>query len=323
MADRDVPHASYSGIIGRRISIRLREGSGFRDILGILRSATCVEKRDGSIEEFDPERVFAWRIVEEGPSRAGRGAPYSERVRELEKIASRTWPADEEISMGGWVLRATQGTDGLAITRRANSVIPLGAPPFGDPQISLDEALAHVKHFYGSRRLSPLIQVPLPTYQQLDEKLEELGWSIELDAQMLVADKSDIIRSAPVDVSSRIHRSDECDLSWISLQNDGSDLIMKKFPAEYFSIRDGHSAVIARGRLAHSDGWAMISALYVHSDHRSQGYGREILGAMARHSPSSKLALQVNSGNKAALALYTSLGFRSHHHFRFRLCKGN
>ena len=322
MADRDVPSASLLGHIGRRVSIRLREGSGFRDILGVLRSGTTIEKKDGSFEEFDPEKIFAWRAVMEPEPRAGRGAPYSERIRELEKIASITWPAKDQTEIGGWILRASQREDGQGISRRANSVLPLGTPPYGEPQISLDDALTLVKDFYSSRILPPLIQIPLPAYQQLDEMLEELGWSVDLEGEMLIADRSDIVNNYSGELSSHLTISAECDRAWLELHDDGSEIIMKNYPAIYFSIKDDHSSVIARGRLATSDDWAMISAIYVHPDHRSQGLGRKILGAMAHHSPSPKLALQVNAGNKPALALYTSLGFRSHHPFRFRLYGG-
>ncbi|MFZ9909509.1 MAG: cysteine--tRNA ligase [Candidatus Nanopelagicaceae bacterium] len=58
-------HASrLSALIGQRVSIRLREeAGGFRDLLGILRSPTEVERKDGSIATFNPNQVFAFRHV--------------------------------------------------------------------------------------------------------------------------------------------------------------------------------------------------------------------------------------------------------------------
>jgi hypothetical protein len=50
--------------LGKRVSIRLHEPEvGFRDLLGILVTLTTVEKKDGSIHQFDPVKIAIWKVV--------------------------------------------------------------------------------------------------------------------------------------------------------------------------------------------------------------------------------------------------------------------
>ena len=52
-----------SAAIGQRVSIRLREGDSFRDLLGVLQNETTVVKRDGSSHSFAPADIAYFRIV--------------------------------------------------------------------------------------------------------------------------------------------------------------------------------------------------------------------------------------------------------------------
>ena len=57
--------------LGRKVSIRLIElDGGYRDLLGELMTPESVKKKDGSVVKFDHSQVFAFRLVEEGKSRA-------------------------------------------------------------------------------------------------------------------------------------------------------------------------------------------------------------------------------------------------------------
>jgi hypothetical protein len=50
--------------IGQRVSIRIvEESGGFRDILGVLVSENTVRKKDGSLVNFNPEKIAAWKVV--------------------------------------------------------------------------------------------------------------------------------------------------------------------------------------------------------------------------------------------------------------------
>ena len=49
--------------IGKRVSIRLREGDAFRDLLGVLRDENSLVKKDGTIATFDPTAIAYFRVV--------------------------------------------------------------------------------------------------------------------------------------------------------------------------------------------------------------------------------------------------------------------
>ena len=49
--------------IGKRVSIRLREGDTFRDLLGVLRDENSLVKKDGTIATFEPDAIAYFRVV--------------------------------------------------------------------------------------------------------------------------------------------------------------------------------------------------------------------------------------------------------------------
>ena len=52
-----------SAAIGERVSIRLRDGESFRDLLGVLQNERTVIRRDGSAATFDLSEVAYFRVV--------------------------------------------------------------------------------------------------------------------------------------------------------------------------------------------------------------------------------------------------------------------
>jgi cysteinyl-tRNA synthetase len=55
--------AEISAAIGERVSIRLRDGESFRDLLGVLQNETTIVRRDGSVATFDPDAIAYFRVV--------------------------------------------------------------------------------------------------------------------------------------------------------------------------------------------------------------------------------------------------------------------
>jgi cysteinyl-tRNA synthetase len=49
--------------VGQRVSIRLREGESYRDLLGVLDSETSIIRKDGSRDSFSPADIAFFRIV--------------------------------------------------------------------------------------------------------------------------------------------------------------------------------------------------------------------------------------------------------------------
>lgn len=296
-----------SGSLGRRVTVRVLDDDGHaRDLVGTLLDRDRIERRDGTIMEFDRSRVTHWRIVPEHAGRAGTGAPLSERVRELEAAAAATWPAEVSVVTGGWLLRASGG-----ITQRANSALPLGGPP-----AAIEQAIARVVEFSRAEGITPAIQVPLPTCAELDHALGSLGWAVRSENHVLVHDT----RSLVVPGSAMVFRhDDEPTDDWRSVQGpDEAASIMRRYPADYASAWAGGRAVGA-GRIAMAAGWGIIGRVFVSEEHRGRGIGAALMQALAAKAQGARierLALQVNADNAAALRLYARLGFRRHHRYR-------
>jgi cysteinyl-tRNA synthetase len=76
--------------IGKRVSIRLRDGESFRDLLGVLKDETTIVKRDGQLASFNSEDIALLRIVPVFNRRDLRSAQlklYDTRTRQVEQIA--------------------------------------------------------------------------------------------------------------------------------------------------------------------------------------------------------------------------------------------
>ena len=296
--------------IGAKVSVRLHDpAGGYRDILGILESETSIRRRNGSLVEFHPDAIAIWRKVITPIAKAGHGAPLSLRIREIERVTSATWPAKESEFLGDWVLRATG-----KFTMRANSVLALG-----NPGVDLDVGLLQIVDFYNSRSLTPTIHVALPTYVELDKKLEQRGWQEKVHGLVMVAD---IAMEMPFasDIGEWEFSTTPSD-KWIALQNDvGVQEIMRRAPATYAGLRVGDE-LIAVGRAAQNNGWTTLTRLFVKPELRGRGIGRALVQQLlyaAQEDGISKAFLQVDFKNIEAIGLYESLGFRQHHTFRYR-----
>lgn len=319
--------------IGKRVSIRLREpGGGFRDLLGTLLAPGKIQRRDGSIAEFDQNRIFALREVRARDSRAGTGKPFSLRIREIELALSDSWPAAEVFDRGGWRYRYSD-TESL----RGASILPLGLERFAGPAQEIEREIEFAENFYLTRKKSPAIHIALPVDQELDELLAARGWNKSDEIEVHVADLDDLLhvaqtpnRSLKTAKAIEVAQSAKPDQNWLDLQ--GSDTIaeiLKRGPAEYFSLSVS-GKLVGVGRMALSGDWALLSRIFIVEEFRGQGLARLLMMEFAQylqekidrnlndHVFPTKFALQVGSDNAAALSLYRSLGFRKHHSYHYR-----
>lgn len=301
-------------LIGHRVSIRLHDdGGGYRDILGYLESSNSVKKKDGAIAEFDPKKIATLRVVIDAEFRAGAGAPLSMRIRDLEIAAAKTWPSDSLELFGQWQIRISKG-----FSYRANSVLPLGAPPFGDPPLEISEAVNYVVSKYLEHKLDPVFHVTLPIHQELDRYLSEKGWESPYEILVMVGDTRELtLEEAHGEIINDKQLSD----SWLNLQGDHTvNEILERYPSQFLQLLINEETVSV-GRLSIADGWGILTRIFVGEVHRNKGYGEEIISAMARAAENlecNKLALQVNSDNLAAIKLYEKMGFKVHHTYRYR-----
>jgi GNAT superfamily N-acetyltransferase len=298
--------------IGKRLTIRLHEASGgYRDIVGILESPSTLRHKDGREITFSQNEIAIYREIIPLSESAGKGAPLSIRIIELEKLLNSTWSATEQIMHGQWLFRASG-----KYTMRANSVLPQGAPPFGKPEKEINEAIKDVITFYSERDLEPIFHLPLPLYEELFNYLIAHGWREKLRAQVQVID----IPVSEIDSDLVLEVSATCNSEWLLVQGDEKLLdIMDKTQALYYILKKQDTAVAVL-RAGISDDWAVISRLFVKPEYRGNKFSQELMHLVFRDLRSAgitKAALQVDLSNEAAMALYKGLGFRKHHEYSY------
>jgi len=313
-------HPTLASAIGARVTIRLREASGgFRDIVGILqRSADGVNQlinSKGQTLSFSEDEIAIWREIKPLPDRAGTGAPFSIRIQELELLSDLTWPADQITEMGKWRLRISDG-----FTMRANSALPTGTAPNGEPGQAIDKAIDEVVKIYLEKKLTPTFTLPLPVYEELDKYLEELGWNVKVGAEYLVNEIPDNLDLE--NANFQIEIAKEPTIEWLEVQSDHKlEQIMRNYPARYAQIRF-QTKTIAVGRIATLGKWSLATRVYVNPEFRGKGVGTLLMRALmaaAKEDGATKVGLQVDIENGAGLALYKSMGFRFHHSYRYRV----
>lgn len=283
--------------IGKRVTIRLRDGSGFRDLVGHLVSKDSIRDRRDEVITFDPSEIHIWREIVDVERTASSGAPLSIRIYELEKLTSSTWQAAEEVFVGGWLMRADVG-----VTKRANSALVLNT------EDHIDELIA----WYGERNLNPIVSLIPDLHHELDKKLEARGFTHLLDMNVMVKDCQELIKNCEFPLSD--FPSDE----WLAIHKDHKiKVLLNRCPAKYLEVRDG-GRLIGIGRVAFADDWAVLSRIWVSQDQRGRGYGKRILEALESVAGARKIALQVSTSNELAVNLYELAGYKIHHTVRFR-----
>jgi len=295
-------------LVGRRVSIRHRDGDDVRDVVGRVVAAggdgIRLERRDGSPAFVPAGTVLAMRVVPDRPLRRRAAAAIS--AEELTRITSRGWPATESVPLGEWELRASGG-----FTGRANSVAVHGDPGTDDP-------FTAVVDFYARRGLRPLAQ--LVEGSAWDQRFVEAGWGpVEGQPPGAIVQVADLGAPPPADPSAVV--ADRASDAWLSLYGRVSDPALARAVMEgpraaaFVSIPD-----VAIGRVVATGEWAGIAAVEVDPAHRRRGLARRVVDtclAWAAEHGADKAYLQTMRDNHAALALYAPYGFRTHHAYRY------
>ncbi|CAB4654405.1 unannotated protein [freshwater metagenome] len=305
-------------LIGRRLTLRFHDAAGgYRDLVGVLESMTTIRKRNGEVIAFNPDDLAIVHPIEDVIPRAGKGAPLSLRVAELEELSTRTWPPHQIKNLGSWKCRISNGR-----TFRANSVLVTGAPPFGESGLNLEHAITAVDEMYREAQLPTVFQICLPLYQEFNDYLIAQGWSEKVGAAFLIKDleMSADVENLALSSSVEIVNTDQPSDAFLALHDDHSlRSIMMAHPARYITLtHDGE--IIATARVAISETWAIVTRLIVADTFRKRGLARLLMLACmnsAIENGAMKMALQVDQSNQDAQALYEKLGFRVHHTYRF------
>lgn len=318
--------------VGKRVSVRQStgkavQGEKFTDTVGVLTSwdagVLSITKRSGVSVQIMESALVAGKPVPAAPAR--RRGP-SATFAELARVGARAWQPVESEQLGDWQLRAAAG-----FTRRANSVLPLGAP--GRP---LDEALGYVRDWYAARGLPPYVQLATGhegTQEALAAELARRGWTREVTALIRTGTLAPIAdRDADV---SRVALSRSFDDTWLSryqrFASPGPEVtqVIASGPSTWFATvaapdatAGSRPAATAIGRCVVDGRWAGFMAIEVDPAARRQGLASAVMTALARKAldeGASAAWLQVEEDNAGARALYDGMGFETHHsyhHFR-------
>ncbi len=250
-------------------------------------------------------------------------------TEDLERAAALGWQAPEQERLGGWLLRSAEG-----FTGRANSALALG-----DPGLPAADAADHVRAWYERRGLPGMISVAYPVGEpsrsRLDVLLEGRGWTVRPGAATVMVAGADALTSGAVTGSAvkvgpdGVEIEERPDEAWLGRYHyRGRRLppvairLLTSAPWQAFaSVRSG-GQTIAIGRVAAAAGWAGLTAIEVDPRYRRRGLGAAVTAALAAAAASqgvTRLYLQVEDDNAAALALYRKIGFTDHHGYHYRV----
>ncbi|MFW9792962.1 MAG: GNAT family N-acetyltransferase [Candidatus Thorarchaeota archaeon] len=242
------------------------------------------------------------------------------QIVELEQVAANAWIAQDTERLGGWLLRANGG-----VTRRANSVLPLGAPV-----IPLDHAIDKAIDFYKQRNLTPRFQMTETSKPvELDRDLSERGFSVGLQVEVHTAAINHLIKIEP-DIDVLV--SNDITDTWMSVYRESSGYEASTMDArkELMKRTSFHKAfALARidrepagvGFAVVEDKWLGLFNIASHPSMRGRGVAVAVNTALAKwgHQRGARAAyLQVESENLPALKLYDKLGFQNIYTYWYR-----
>jgi N-acetylglutamate synthase len=288
------------------------------DLLGVMESwsdgVTAVRDEHGVLTEIRLADIVSGKPVPPRPSPRMRVS-----AEQVCLIANASWPPVETEPLGQWLLRASGG-----FSARANSAMATG-----DPGVPLEAALDRVRDFYAARGLPAWAQVVVGS--GVAAGFEQLGWRParpgEADSELQIASVSRAVRAVRrrlPDDPPPVAVTRTATSAWLA-----NDARARAHPDAAVAVLEGPEQVgfvsvgtplVAKGRVACEGDWAGITDVWVSPDHRRRGLGLVVMAALlewAAERGATTAYLQVRGDNPAGLRLYGSLGFATHHTYRY------
>ncbi|MFF3441115.1 GNAT family N-acetyltransferase [Streptosporangium sp. NPDC002721] len=232
----------------------------------------------------------------------------------FDRLVDQAWPALERVGAGGWTLRASDG-----VTKRANSVLPLGEPE------DLRAGVERAEKFYADRGLPCVFSVGGGATPGLDASLRARGYRV-VDPTLIMTAPLVPGNEGP---GERVELAEAPSQAWLDawwsvdgrFGDDGlatAARILTGVPAVYASL--GREAV---GRGVIQGEWFGIYSMAVPPHARRKGHGLKMLRALLSHARAQgtqRAYLVVVESNTAARALYERQGFTvaGRYHYRVR-----
>ena len=242
------------------------------------------------------------------------------RVRRLEAVGFRAWPAASIQYDGSWQIRLTAGHP----SKRLNSVNPLDPSDHRDIDKRVEKA---AQRFRAYDRPLVFRQSPLAS-RQLDSYFDAHGWRRFDETRVMVAeigdmDLEDAMDHLPfreigryVDSTIQVHGRDP------ALKSGLTEVLSAIRPETgFFVIEEPGSGPVATALCVHDSDMAGIFELAVRADVRRKGYGREVVTTAlrwARIRGAEHAWLQVEADNLAAVGLYEKFGFGEVYRYDYR-----
>ncbi|MGN8247447.1 GNAT family N-acetyltransferase [Cellulomonas soli] len=246
-------------------------------------------------------------------------------------VEAATWRPLRTVDVEGWRLGLSDG-----MTRRANSVLPLGVPA------DVEAAVTAVETTYAQAQLPAVFRVCRAARPSgLDALLERRGYATVARTDVLVRDLG---RSAgvtprqaigpgasgggPVRVLTAAEPDDTWLSTWLGVKGQADTAVargvLEGSPALYLTaVEDG--VPLATLRAAFAEDWVGLSCLVVVPQARRRGLARVLTQqalARAEERGARRAFLQVEVANSAAARLYADLGFRPAERYHYRELAG-
>ena len=242
------------------------------------------------------------------------------KVRRLEAVGFRAWPAATVQYDGSWLCRLTAGHP----SRRLNSVNPLDPSDTRDIAIRLEKA---AKRFADYGRPLLVRQTPLAP-PELIAFMDEAGWTNAGQTLVMMADLASQPRDEGIDhlpsrdvgrfVDARIRVAGDDP----ALKPGLTEIINAIKPeAGLFIFEEPDFGPTAVTIAVQDNDLAGVLQLGVAGERRGQGLGTAILHASLRWAKlkgARKAWVQVEADNAAALALYRRAGFQNAYEYSYR-----
>jgi N-acetylglutamate synthase len=297
-------HRLGSHVVGQRVIIRYlvagRTGhSGgplMTDVLGVCESwgeVAVVRRQDGVAVSIPVPEIVTGKPIP--PRELVR---HRVSARDAQAHSLSMWPGTERRDLGDWILRSAGPSESGRLIGRANSALAMG-----DPGVSLADATAVIREFYGARGRPPWAQVVADG--EVEREMLAASWTAarpgEPDAMLQIA-------SVP-----RVLRALDAEPHEVELVAEGHHAIARLGTASPPGPASAARAVV--------DGeWVGFYDLWTDPEHRGQGLVRRLLADLldwAASRGATTAYLHVTIDNAPAIRLYDRLGFLTHHTYRY------
>jgi GNAT superfamily N-acetyltransferase len=252
---------------------------------------------------------------------------------QIEEACWNAFPSLRQVLLGNWLMRFSEG-----LTRRANSINPLGNP-LGNPSdnppsargADIAAAIAAGEALYHAQGLPVIFRMPTIVDPALDHELAARGYTREGESCVLYGTIAGLaVGAGAPDPAVRLQPSP--DPRWLRAMGR----LQGHTPAQAATYRrivdaialparfallavDGGPAGLAYGAI--HDGILTYESVITDSRYRRQGVARRVIAGLAdwaRDSGATGACLEVEAENAPARALYAGLGLAELYRYHYR-----